>query len=266
MPSGGHRHCKRLAAPSSWGLEKTGGTFAVRLLPGAHNKQLSLPLKYVVQRFLKVANTSKELTYILSNKMIAVNGKDVTNPRVPVGLFDVITVKKTNQHYRLLFNVNRKFKIHKISSEEAQFRLTKVTSKGVDVSVPYTRTLDGYNFRFVDPAVGVSDTVKVDIKTNKVVDYIKFEADKIAYVYSGSNMGRVGVIKRVEKLRDGKVFVYLTDANNKNFTVLESKAIVIGDSNALWMSLDEGAGIKYDEFELSNKRYEANNEIAVEDN
>lgn len=266
MPSGGHRHCKRLAAPNSWGLEKTGGTFSVRLLPGAHNKTLSIPLRYVIQRFLKVAETSKEITYILSSKMIAVNGKEVTNPKSPVGLFDVITVKKTNQHYRLLFSTSRKFKIHKISSEEAQFRLTKVTAKAVENGTPFTRTLDGYNFRFVNPAVSVSDTVKVDIKTNKVVDFIKFEADKIAFVYSGSNMGRVGVIKRIEKLRDGKVFLYLTDANAKNFTVLESKAIIIGDHSSLWMSLDEQAGIKLDEFERSNIKYSVDNEVAVEDN
>lgn len=265
MPSGGHRHCKRLAAPSSWGLEKTGGKFAVRLMPGAHNKALSIPLKYIVSRFLKLAKTNKEITYILSNKMIEVNGKPVTNAKAPVGLFDVVTVKKTNSHYRLLFSTTRKFKIHKISAEESAFRLTKVSKKEIVDEVPFTRTLDGYNFKFVDPSVSVSDTVKVDIKTNKVVDFLKFEADKIAFVYSGSNTGRVGVIKRVEKLCDGKVFIYLTDANEKNFTVLESKAIVIGDKDSLWMSLDESAGIKLDEYEHSNLRY-APEEIAVEDN
>ncbi|KAI5169878.1 small subunit ribosomal protein S4e [Pancytospora epiphaga] len=268
MPSGTHRHCKRLAAPSAWGLEKTGGKFAVRLQSGAHNKSLSIPLRYIVQRFLKVAETSKEVSYILSNKMISINGKEVSNPKAPVGLFDVITIKKTNQHYRLMFNTSRKFKVHKISSEEAQFRLTKVTSKSVTEGVPYTRTLDGFNFRFVDPAVGVSDTVKVDIKSNKVVDFIKLEAGKIAYVYSGSNIGRVGVIKRMEKLRDGKVFIYLTDKNNKDFTVLESKAIVIGNQNEFWMTLDEQAGMRLDEFERSNLRYPVENgaEVAVEDN
>lgn len=266
MPSGGHRHCKRLAAPSSWGLEKTGGTFSVRMMPGAHNKALSIPLKYVIQRFLKVAETSKEVSYILNSKMVAVNGKDITNAKMPVGLFDVVTIKKTNQHYRLLFNTSRKFVVHKISSDEAQFRLTKVMSKGEDQGVPFTRTLDGYNFRFVDPAVSISDTVKVDIKTNKVVDYLRFEADKIAFVFGGSNTGRVGVIKRIEKLRDGKTFVYLTDANEKNFTVLESKAIVIGDKSSLWMSLDEQAGIRLDEYERSNLRYRAEKEVEVEDN
>lgn len=267
MPSGGHRHLKRLAAPATWGLSKTGGKFAVRLSPGPHSRELSIPLKYVVAKFLKVANTSKEVCYILTSKMIAVNGKEITDGKFPVGLFDVITIKKTNQHYRLLFNVNRKFKVHKISGEEAQFRLTKVMSKSVDQGIPYTRTLDGYNFKFANPAIEVADTVKVDIKTNKIVDFIKFETDKVVFVFSGSNIGRVGVIKRMEVLTNGSAFLYLTDNNNKNFTVLGSKAIVIGDSKALWMSLDSEAGIKLDDFEKSNMRYAVKEqEIEVEDN
>lgn len=266
MPSGGHRHCKRLAAPKSWGLAKTGGTFAVRMLPGAHNKSLSTPLYYLITKHLKLAKTRKEASYILSNKMISVNGKDMTKGKSPVGLFDVITVKKTNSHYRLLFTTTRRFTVHKISSEEAQYRLTKVMAQDVEGGVPFTRTLDGYNFRFVDPAVSVSDTVKISLKDSKVCGHIKFEADKIAFVFGGSNMGRIGVIKRMEKLGDGKTYLHLADANGKNFTVLESKSMVIGDKDSLWMSLDESAGIKLDEFEESNLRYAVHDEVAVENN
>ena len=79
--------------------------------------------------------------------------------------------RKTNQHYRLLFNVNRKFKVHKITGEEAQFILTKVTSKSLDQSIRYTRTLDGYNFKFANPTMEVTDTVKVDIASSKIVAF-----------------------------------------------------------------------------------------------
>lgn len=258
MPSGTHCHLKRIAAPPSWGLESTGGTFAVRPLPGGFPKKLSIPIKYIVERFLGVAHTAKEVHYILLSKMIAVNGKDVVSPKTTVGLFDVITVKKTNQHYRLIFNVQRKFKLHKISAEEAQFRLTKVTHKYVEENVPYTSTIDGYNFRFVDPLVNVSDTVKVDVKSKKVVDYLKFEVGNTVFVYGGSNIGRVGVIKRIEKIGVSDSSIYLEDANSKSFTVLQSRSMVIGSEKSLWMTLDESAGIKLNEFEMSNLRYATN--------
>lgn len=266
MPSGTHCHLKRIAAPPSWGLSSTGGKFAVRPLPGGFPKKLSIPIKYIIERFLKAAHTAREIHYVLLSKMIAVNGKDVVNPKTTVGLFDVITVKKTNQHYRLIFNVQRKFKLHKISSDEAQFRLTKVSHKYVDNNIPYTCSIDGYNFRFVDPSVTVSSTLKVDVKTKKVVDHLAFEAGNTVFVYGGSNVGRVGVIKRIEKVA-GDANVYLEDANGKAFTVLESRSIVIGTEKTLWMTLDESAGIKLTEFERSNLRYaEKNNEVEVEDN
>ena len=69
MPSGTHRHLKRIAAPISWGLKKSDGTFAIRPLPGGFPKNLCLPIKYVFEKFLKVAKTSKEIHYILQNKM-----------------------------------------------------------------------------------------------------------------------------------------------------------------------------------------------------
>ncbi|KAI5150330.1 small subunit ribosomal protein S4e [Enteropsectra breve] len=268
MPSGGHRHLKRLAASKAWGLEKTGGKFAVRMNSGAHNKSLSIPLKYILTRFLKVAGTNKEVSHILNNEMIQINGKEVKDPKAPVGLFDVVSIKKTNEHYRLMFNINRKFKVHKISADEAQFRITKVKSKDVENGTPFTRSLDGYNFRFVDPSVQIGDTIKVDIKTNKVVDSLRFEPGKVAFVYSGSNTGRVGVIHRIEKLQDGKSYVHLADSSNHTFTVLDSKAIIIGFADKLWISLDSDAGVKLDEFERSNLRYAvATNEVVeVEDN
>lgn len=265
MPSGTHLHLKRIAAPTSWGLAKSEGKFAIRPLPGGFPKTLSIPVKYVVERFLKVAHTAREVHYILESKMISVNGKDVVNAKTTVGLFDVVTVKKTNQHYRLILTPQRKFKLHKISSEEAQFRITKIRHKMTEGNIPYTCSIDGFNFRFVDPAVEITDTVKVDISTKKVVEYLKFEPGNVAFVYSGSNTGRVGVIKRIEKLRNGDANVYLEDANAKAFTVMQSRAMVIGTAGGLLITLDEQAGIKLNDYELFNQKY-APASIEVEDN
>lgn len=267
MSSGVHRHCKRLAASKSWGLDKNGGTFAVRMLPGAHNRKMCIPLKYILTRLLKIATSGKELWYILSNEMVLVNGKVATVRKAPVGLFDVVSLVKTNEHYRVLFNTKKKFTVKKITADEAKFRLTKVMKKDVDSEkVPYVRTLDGFNFPYVSLDISVNDTVKVDLGTNKIVESIKFEVDKIGFVFNGRNKGRIGVITRMETKSDNKVYVHLTDANNKEFTALDFTIMVIGDSSSIRISLDEGAGIKLDKHELSNLKYAVleNEEIAIE--
>ena len=56
------------------------------------------------------------------------------------------------------------------------------------------------------------------------------------FIFSESNIERIVVIKRMKKLSDGSTFYYLSDKNNKNFTVLGSKVIAIGDVNSLCLT------------------------------
>lgn len=265
MTCGAHHHLKRLAAPVQWGLDKHSGKYAVRPLPGPHSKELSIPLKYIIARFLKVANTSKEVDYIISSKMISINGKNVGCGKFRVGLFDIITVKKTNQHFRLYLGANRKFKLHKVSSDESRFRITKVLSKHSYNSIPLTSTLDGFNFKFANPAICIGDTVKVDIQTNKIVDSLPIEVGKVAYVYSGPNAGRIGVVKRVDVSIDGKTTFQIQDRNQKSFNVPSSKVMSIGDGSSTLVSLDENDGVRLNSFELSNIRYAPSKQVEVED-
>ncbi len=44
MVRGPRKHLKRLAAPSSWMLDKLSGTYAPRPSPGPHKLRESLPL------------------------------------------------------------------------------------------------------------------------------------------------------------------------------------------------------------------------------
>ncbi|ELA42857.1 uncharacterized protein VICG_00172 [Vittaforma corneae ATCC 50505] len=240
--------------------------YAIRPLPGPHSKELSIPLKYVIARFLRVANTAKEVDYIASSRMIAVNGKEITSIKFPVGLFDVVTILKTNQHFRLYFNANRKFKLHKISSDEAKVRISKVVSKYTNDSIPMTHTKDGYNFKFADPSIKINDTVKIDIATNRIVGHLPFEAGKIGYVFSGPNAGRIGTIKYIDRSPDGKEIAFLQDPREKPFSVSMDKVMVIGESNSLLISMDENDGIRLNAFEISNNKYAANQQVEVEDN
>lgn len=266
MTSGAHHHLKRLNAPDQWNLEKTEGKYAVRPLPGPHNKDISIPLKYIIAKFLKVANTSKEIEYILSNKMIGINGKEITTGKFPVGLFDIITVKKTNSHFRLYFEAEGKFKLHKVNSEEANFRISKVVSKHTYNNIPLTSTMDGYNFKFSNPSIQINDTVKIDIKTNKIVSSISLEVGKIAYVYSGPNSGRIGVIQRIDSSIDNKTVLTLQDKKEKVFSAPISKVMVIGiDEKSLLITLDNDDGVRLDDFEKSNLKYATIKSIEVED-
>ncbi|PWZ04677.1 Polyadenylate-binding protein-interacting protein 12 [Zea mays] len=42
-------------------------------------------------------------------------------------------------------------------------------------------------------------TIKIDLETNKIMDFIKFDVGNVVMVTGGRNTGRVGVIKNREK-------------------------------------------------------------------
>jgi small subunit ribosomal protein S4e len=69
---------------------------------------------------LKYALTGREVTLIVAQRLIKVDGKVRTDTTYPTGFQDVISIDKTNEFFRLLYDVKGRFAIHRISQEEAQ--------------------------------------------------------------------------------------------------------------------------------------------------
>lgn len=74
----------------------------------------------------------------------------------PAGFMDVIEIEKTNEFFRLVYDTKGRFVVHRISKEEAAYKLCKVKrlefGKG---GVPYITTHDGRTIRYPDPDVKV---------------------------------------------------------------------------------------------------------------
>jgi small subunit ribosomal protein S4e len=99
------------------------------------------------------------------------------------------------------------------------------------------------SIRYPDPAIKVNDTVKIDLATGKISDFIKFDTGVIAMVTGGRNMGRVGVITHRERHDGGFNIVHIKDAIDNSFATRESNVFVIGAEKP-WISLPKGKGVK----------------------
>ncbi|AQK91735.1 Putative ribosomal protein S4 (RPS4A) family protein [Zea mays] len=83
---------------------------------------------------------------------------------------------------------------------KAHFKLCKVRSiQFGQKGIPYLNTYDGRTIRYPDPLIKANDTIKIDLETNKIMDFIKFDVGNVVMVTGGRNTGRVGVIKNREK-------------------------------------------------------------------
>lgn len=123
--------------------------------------------------------------------------------------------------------------------------LLKKTKKAGCSHVSYPRA---FSIRYPDPAIKVNDTVKIDLTTGKITDFIRFDTGVIAMVTGGRNMGRVGVITHRERHDGGFNIVHLKDAIDNSFATRESNVFVIGREKP-WISLPKGKGVK-----VRNKR------------
>merc|ERR1712050_724430 len=155
-------------------LDKLGGVYSVRPSSGPHRMGESMPISIFLRNRLKYALTAKEVATIMRQRLIKVDGKVRTDARFPAGFMDVISIERTGENFRLIYDVKGRFTVHRISAEEAKYKLCKVRKVAVGPKgVPYITTHDGRTIRYPDPLVKVNDTVKVDISSGKIEDFIK---------------------------------------------------------------------------------------------
>jgi len=259
MARGPKKHLKRLAAPRHWMLDKLGGTWAPRPSTGPHKLRESLPLSLILRNRLRYALTRREIIIIVMRRQVQVDHKVRTDINYPAGFMDVVTIPKTDEQFRLLYDVKGRFVLHRITAEEAAYKLLRVTriSRGSKATigrnplhvgqagtVPYATTHDGRTIRFVDPNIKVHDTVRFDFATGKVSAHLKFESGQLAMITRGHNIGRVGSVVSIERHPGSFDIVHCKDKRGAVFATRIQNVFVIGSGGAPLVSLPKGKGIK----------------------
>ena len=107
---------------------------------------------------------------------------------------DVVSLEKTDESFRLLYDSKGRFVLHRVSAEESKYKLLRVRAKAVGSkaahgknpaqngragAIPYIVTHDARTIRFPDPSINITDTVKFDLTSNKIVGHHKFEAGNL---------------------------------------------------------------------------------------
>nr|POF05639.1 40s ribosomal protein s4 [Quercus suber] len=121
---------------------------------------------------------------------------------------EVVSIPKTNENFRLLCDTKGQFRLHSIRDEEAKFKLCKVHSVQFgQKGIPYLNTFDGRTIRYLDPLIKANNTIKLDLESQKITEFIKF------------NVGH-------------------------EFTTRLGNVFTIGKGTKPWVSLTKGKGIK----------------------
>jgi len=240
-------------------LNKLGGTWAPRPSTGPHKLRECLPLSLILRNRLRYALTRREIVQIVMRKSVHVDGKVRSDINYPAGFQDVVTLPKTSEQFRLLYDVKGRFVLHRITPEESTYKLVRVAKidkakkasighnpfhTGQAAAVPYVVTHDGRTIRFADPAYRVNDSLKLDIKTGRPVQHFKFDVGQLAMITKGANVGRVGTVVAVDRHPGSFDIAHLKDRRGNAFATRTGNVFIIGDGNKPAISLPKAKGVK----------------------
>jgi small subunit ribosomal protein S4e len=215
--------------------------------------------------------TRREVIMIVMRRHVEVDKKVRTDINYPAGFMDVVEIAKTDERFRLLYDVKGRFTLHRITKEEANFKLLRITRKAVGSkatigrnpthadqagTIPYVSTHDGRTIRFADPVWKVGDTVRFDLSTGKVTAHYAFEAGQVCMITRGANVGRVGEIVTIEKHPGSNEIVRLRDKKGNSFATRTENVFVIGQGKEPAVSLPKRKGIQLsiqEERDMRNK-------------
>jgi len=242
---GPKKHLKTLAAPHHWMLSKTTGVFSFRPNAGPHKLRESLPLAVFIRNRLHYALTGKEAKRIMMNRQIKVDGKVRTDAKYPAGFMDVIGIEKTNENFRLIYDTKGRFAIHRISPEEAAYKLCRVKKVMLGKNgIPFLVTHDGRTVRYPNPDCKVGDTVEIDINTGKISNWVKFDTGNLCQAIGGKNVGRIGSIQSRERHPGSFDIVNVKDAAGHVFATRFSNIFILGKGTRPLVSLPRDKGVR----------------------
>ena len=245
MVRGPKKHLKRLNAPRHWLLGKMEGKYAPKPSPGPHKEQECLPLIVFIRNRLKYALNRQEVTKIMMQRLIKVDSRVRTDPTYPAGFMDVISIAKTNENFRLLFDVKGRYAVHRITAEEASYKLCKVKKNELGPrGIPYVVTHDGRTIRFPNPDIKVNDSIRLDVNTGAVSDIYKFDVGQLVMCIGGANRGRVGTVIHTEHHPGSTEIVHVKDSKGSQFATRLGNIFVIGNGKSAAVSLPKGEGVK----------------------
>ncbi|TFG57210.1 MAG: 30S ribosomal protein S4e [Methanomassiliicoccus sp.] len=193
---------KRLNAPKSWPVPRKSSVWVTSPNPGAHPLDQCMPLTLVLRDLLKVCDTAAEARKILSAKHVLVDGRVVTEAKLPVGLMDVLSLPASGKYYRMLIDSRGKFTLVETTEDRAKWKLCRIENKTVISGGRLQLNMhDGRNILVDEDSYKTGDVLKIELPTQKIIEPFKMVQGNVAMITSGSSAGQIMVIEEQVEAR-----------------------------------------------------------------
>jgi len=225
-------HLKRFVAPDSWHVAKKTYKFVTKTAPGPHNAN-AMPIAVWLRDHMSLALNMKEVKQILHQKDVIINGRPCRDPRMGIGIFDIISLPRIGKYYRILRDKKGRHRTIEINEESANSRLAKIVDKTIVHGAKVQLNLrDGGNV-LGDNTYRPKDSIVLSIGQEdrfRIIDHFPFAVGNMAMVIGGRHSGRVARIVSINTIH-GSVpnrVVLEDDATKERFDTVDTYIYMVG--------------------------------------
>ena len=190
------RHQKRVTVPVSWPIARKTHAWVAKTSPGPHSSADSMPLVMVVRDMLKLVDNAREAKRALYEGKVLVDGKVQKDYKLPVGIFDVISVPLSNQQYRVLKDEKGMFYLSLLEAGAVR-KLARIENKTVIKGKKQQLNLSDGSNKLVEGEFKVGDSLVLSLPEKNIEERIGFEVGNLAMVVGGKHTGQTGKIKEI---------------------------------------------------------------------
>jgi small subunit ribosomal protein S4e len=197
------RSQKRITVPKSWPIPRKTHKWVAKTRPGPHSSQESVPLLVVLRDMLKLADNAREAKLILNEKNVLVDGRIKKDYKLPVGIFDVISIPLMNQQYRMLRDERGMFYLSPLEPGKVR-KLARIENKTVLKGNKQQLNLSDGTNKLVEGEFKAGDSLVLSIPEMEIEDRIEFKEGNLAMVIGGRHSGQVGKVKTIHVVRSSR--------------------------------------------------------------
>jgi len=190
------RHQKRVTVPVSWPIARKTHAWVAKTSPGPHSSADSMPLVMVIRDMLKLVDNAREAKRALYEGKVLVDGKVQKDYKLPVGIFDVISVPLNNQQYRVLKDEKGMFYLSLLEAGAVR-KLARIENKTVIKGKKQQLNLSDGSNKLVEGEFKVGDSLILSLPEKNIEERIGFEVGNLAMVVGGKHTAQTGKIKEI---------------------------------------------------------------------
>jgi small subunit ribosomal protein S4e len=180
----------------------------------------------MVRDILGYCDTAREGRKIIGERSVQIDGRIVTDYKLPIGLMDVVSMPKSKENYRALLDSRGKIRPIRISKDRAIWKLVRIrnitTIKGGKTQLNFH---DGRNILVEKGKYKTGDVLKIELPSQKILDSYPLAKGNVAMIIGGKHSGQIGTIENYKKVRGPKPNIV---EFSEGFSTINDHVFVVG--------------------------------------